>query len=107
MWEQSAVPLTLSCSPQIVFVGEIVSVSESQTNVVYKVDNRTGPLVDVKNWLADQELEAELRRVWRWPSRVCPLELRCRREDKSVERGRSLCVCVCACARTHMHVCLL
>ena len=61
MWEQSAVPPTLfSCSPQIVFVGEIVSVSESQTNVVYKVDDRTGPLVDVKNWLADQELEAEL-----------------------------------------------
>ena len=61
MWEQSTVPPTLSsCSPQIVFVGEIVSVSESQTNVVYKVDDRTGPLVDVKNWLADQELEAEL-----------------------------------------------
>ena len=61
MWEQSAVPPTLSSrSPQIVFVGEIVSVSESQTNVVYKVDDRTGPLVDVKNWLADQELEAEL-----------------------------------------------
>ena len=61
MWEQSTVPPTLSsCSPQIVFVGEIVSVSESQTNVVYKVDDRTGPLVDVENWLADQELEAEL-----------------------------------------------
>ena len=60
MWEQSAVPPTLSShSPQIVFVGEIVSVSESQTNVVYKVGDRTGPLVDVKNWLADQELEAE------------------------------------------------
>ena len=37
-----------------------MSVSESQTNVVYKVDNRTGPLVDVKKWLDDQELEAEL-----------------------------------------------
>ena len=61
MRQQSAVPPTLSShSPQIVFVGEIVSVSESQTNVVYKVDDRTGPLVDVKNWLADQELEAEL-----------------------------------------------
>ena len=42
------------------FVGEIVSVSESQTNVVYKVDDRTGPLVDVKKWLDDQESEAEL-----------------------------------------------
>ena len=37
-----------------------MSVSESQTNVVYKVDDRTGPLVDVKKWLDDQELEAEL-----------------------------------------------
>ena len=37
-----------------------MSVSESQTNVVYKVDGRTGPLVDVKKWLDDQELEAEL-----------------------------------------------
>ena len=26
-----------------------MSVSESQTNVVYKVDDRTGPLVDVKS----------------------------------------------------------
>ena len=42
------------------FVGEIVSVNESQTNVVYKVDDRTGPLVDVKKWLDDQELEVEL-----------------------------------------------
>ena len=47
-------------SLQIVFVGEIVSVNESQTNVVYKVDDRTGPLVDVKKWLDDQELEVEL-----------------------------------------------
>ena len=41
-------------------VCEIVSVSEFQTNVVYKVDSRTGPLVDVKKWLDDQELEVEL-----------------------------------------------
>ena len=61
MQKQSAVPSALSsCSPQIVFVCEILSVSESQTNVVYKVDNRTGPLVDVKKWLDDQEWEAEL-----------------------------------------------
>ena len=32
----------------------------SQTNVVYKVDDRTGPLVDVKEWLDDQESEVEL-----------------------------------------------
>ena len=37
-----------------------MSVSESQTNIVYKVDYRTGPLVDVKKWLDDQESEAEL-----------------------------------------------
>ena len=37
-----------------------MSVSESQTNVVYKVDDHTGPLVDVKKWLDDQEPEAEL-----------------------------------------------
>ena len=37
-----------------------MSVSESQTNVVYKVDDCTGPLVDVKKWLDDQESEAEL-----------------------------------------------
>ena len=37
-----------------------MSVSESQTNVVYKVDNRTGPQVDFKKCLDDQELEAKL-----------------------------------------------
>ena len=46
-------------SLQIVFVGEIVSVNEYQPNVVYKVDNCTGPLVDGKKWLDNQELEAE------------------------------------------------
>ena len=29
--------------------------------MVYKVDDRTGPLVDVKKWLDDQESEAELK----------------------------------------------
>ena len=47
-------------SHQIVFVGEIVSVNESQPNVVYKVDNHTGPLVVVKKWLDDQESEVGL-----------------------------------------------
>ena len=47
-------------SLQIVFVGEIVSVNESKTNVVYKVDDCTGPLVDIKKWLNDQESEVEL-----------------------------------------------
>ena len=44
-----------SRSPQIVFVCEIVSVSEFKANVVYKVDDRTGPLVEVKKWLDGQE----------------------------------------------------
>ena len=35
-------------------------ISELQTNVVYKVDDCTGPLVDVKKLLYDQELEVEL-----------------------------------------------
>ena len=50
-------PLTLDCT---CLFGEIVSVSESQINVVYKVDDRTGPLADIKKWLDDQESEAEL-----------------------------------------------
>ena len=37
-----------------------MTVSESQTKVVYKVDDHTGPLVEVKKWLVDQELETEL-----------------------------------------------
>ena len=37
-----------------------MSASESQTNVVYKVDDRTGPLVNVKKWLDNLEAEAEL-----------------------------------------------
>ena len=36
-----------------------MSVTESQTNVVYKMDDRTGPLVDVKKWLDYQELGVE------------------------------------------------
>ena len=48
-------PLTSDC-----VCLRVVSVNESQTNVVYKVDDRTGPLVDVKKWLDDQKLEAEL-----------------------------------------------
>ena len=35
-------------------------ISELHTNVVYKVDDYTAPLVDVKKLLYDQELEVEL-----------------------------------------------
>ena len=67
-----------------------MSVSESQTNVVYKVDNCTGPLVDVKKWLDDQEwkaklnLRAECRREW-----VCGC---CYVFDKEDYMCRVLCV---------------
>ena len=37
-----------------------MTVSESQNNAVCKVDDRIGPLVDVKKWLDDQEWKAEL-----------------------------------------------
>ena len=47
-----------------------MSVSESQTNVVYKVDDRTSPLVDVKKWLDDQEWKAELNLEGRVQVRV-------------------------------------
>ena len=47
-------------SLQIVFVRGIVSLYESQTNVVTKMDDRTCPLVDVNEWLDDKELEVEL-----------------------------------------------
>ena len=44
----------LSCSSlssQIVLMGEIMEVSESATSVTYKIDDRTGPWVDVRRWL--------------------------------------------------------
>ena len=46
-------------------------------------------------------VEVGWRRVWRrWPPRVCPLALRCNREDRSVgwvEECVSVFVCVCVC----------
>ena len=48
-----------------------MSVGESKTKVVYKADDRTGPLVDVKKWLYDQESEVEFNlRVARVQVRV-------------------------------------
>ena len=35
-------------------VGEIVEVSENQTNVTYKLDDRTGPLVEVRKWINEE-----------------------------------------------------
>ena len=51
--------------------------------MVYKEDNRTGPLVDVKKWLDNQELGAELNL-----------------------RAEAVEVCVCVCVRVCMHVCV-
>ena len=35
-------------------MGEIVEVNESQTNVTYKIDDRTGPLVEVRKWINEE-----------------------------------------------------
>ena len=41
----------LHCHSQIVLMGEIMEVNESATSVTYKIDDRTGPWVDVRRWL--------------------------------------------------------
>lgn len=47
---------------QVTFVGEIMEVVEAQTNVMYKVDDRTGPWIEVRKWLEEQETEAEIEK---------------------------------------------
>lgn len=47
---------------QVTFVGEIMEVVEAQTNVMYKIDDRTGPWIEVRKWLEEQETEAEIER---------------------------------------------
>ena len=39
---------------QVVVVGEIVEVIESQTNISYKIDDRTGPLIEVRRWINEE-----------------------------------------------------
>ena len=39
---------------QIVLMGEIMEVNESATTVTYKIDDRTGPWVDVRRWIDEQ-----------------------------------------------------
>ena len=34
-------------------MGEIVEVTESSTNIAYKIDDRTGPLIEVRRWISD------------------------------------------------------
>ena len=55
--------------------------------MVYKVDDRTGPLVDVKKWLDDKEWKAELN-----------LRAQCRWECMGVCIGNE-CVCVNGCKK--------
>ena len=38
----------------MVIVGEIMEVSEAASNVTYKIDDRTGPWIDVKRWMDEQ-----------------------------------------------------
>ena len=35
-------------------MGEIMEVSEAASNVTYKIDDRTGPWIDVKRWMDEQ-----------------------------------------------------
>ena len=39
---------------QGVLVGEIMEVNEAATSITYKVDDRTGPWVEVRKWMDDQ-----------------------------------------------------
>ena len=49
--------------------------------------------------VAGEDTEA----VASWPPRVCPLPLRCRREDRSVGQSKEcVCVRVCMCACVHV-----
>ena len=39
-------------------VGEIVEVVENPTSVLYRIDDRTGPLVDVRKWISEEVYRA-------------------------------------------------
>ena len=43
--------LSMCAGGQVVVVGEIVEVNETQTNIYYKIDDRTGPLIEVRRWI--------------------------------------------------------
>jgi replication factor A2 len=38
---------------QVCLVGEIVYVSENSTGTTYKIDDRTGPPIEIKRWISD------------------------------------------------------
>ena len=47
----------------MVIVGEIMEVSEAASNVTYKIDDRTGPRIDVKRWM-DEQVRRKVERVY-------------------------------------------
>jgi replication factor A2 len=47
----------------VVIVGEIMEVSEAVSNVTYKIDDRTGPWIDVKRWMDEQDLSDQHERA--------------------------------------------
>jgi replication factor A2 len=44
---------------QVCLVGEIVYVSENSTGTTYKIDDRTGPPIEIKRWISDDESPLE------------------------------------------------
>ena len=46
-------------------VGEIMEVSEAPSNVTYKIDDRTGPWIEVKRWM-DEQVHAHCMYVCGW-----------------------------------------
>ena len=42
------------CLLQIVFMGGIMEVNKSAMTVTYKIDDCTGPWVDVRRWIDEQ-----------------------------------------------------
>ena len=60
--------------PQIVLMGEIMEVNESATSVTYKIDDRTGPWVDVRRWLEQVRKVFYMYMLYPFLSkRVCPV----------------------------------
>lgn len=39
---------------QVCVVGEIIEVNESQTNIAYKISDRTGPLIEIRKWISEE-----------------------------------------------------
>ncbi len=52
---------------QIVLVGEIMEVNESPTNVMYKIDDRSGQWVEVRKWM-DENVREVGKRTFPFPT---------------------------------------